>query len=158
MAASRGFTSGKWGSLASVPLALRARDFLQFGFAKHRKSPAGKIWENGRRISQRILMANFSRELFGLIFPGLQAPQKFTPKIHAQKRRHSSPIHFLEPSMSSQQFSAYGGDRQIARFLSASRSVCYSESGRRNPTYRSSWGSLFSIKHPPRQVLNYNGN
>ena len=38
-----------------------------------------------RRLSQRILPANFSREFFGLVSPGLQAPQtnsrpKFTPR------------------------------------------------------------------------------
>ena len=37
-------------------------------------------------------MANFDSELFGLVFPGLQATQKFMPKIHVQNYRHSSPI------------------------------------------------------------------
>ena len=40
-------------------------------------------------------MANLDSEFFGLVFPGLpalQATQKFTPKIHVQNCRHSSPI------------------------------------------------------------------
>ena len=44
---------------------------------------SGEFEENCRRISQRILMANFGSEFFGLVFPGFQATQK----IHAQNSR-----------------------------------------------------------------------
>ena len=39
----------------------------------------GEFQENCRRISQQISMANFVRELFGLVSPGFEAPSK----IHA---------------------------------------------------------------------------
>ena len=42
-----------------------------------------RILGNCRRISQRILMADFDTEFFGLVFPGVQATQK----IHAQNLR-----------------------------------------------------------------------
>ena len=50
---------------------------------------SGEVSEDCRRISQRVSMANFCREFFGLVSPGLQAPpprqkKKFTPKMHAQ--------------------------------------------------------------------------
>ena len=38
---------------------------------------------NFRRISQRILMANFDSDIFGLVFPGFEAAQK----IHAPNSR-----------------------------------------------------------------------
>ena len=55
-----------------------------FGPANFRKI-AGEFW-------WRILMANFDSEFFGLVFPGFQATQKITPKIHVQNCGHSSPI------------------------------------------------------------------
>ena len=66
---------------------------VQSGFRVNFLFWSGKFSENCRRISQRILMANFDSEFFGLVFPGFQAtPKKFTPKIHVQNCRHSSPI------------------------------------------------------------------
>ena len=41
-----------------------------------------------------FLQRIFKREMFGLVFPMLQAPKEFAPKIHAQNRRHSSLIKF----------------------------------------------------------------
>ena len=54
----------------------------------------GEFCENCRQISQRILMANFFCELFHLVISGVSGPPppKFTPKVHAQNCRHSSPI------------------------------------------------------------------
>ena len=63
-------------------------DVMQSGFGVNFLFWSGELQENCRRISQRILMANFDSEIFGLVFPGLQV----TPKIHAQNCRHSSPI------------------------------------------------------------------
>ena len=44
---------------------------------------SGEFQENCRRISQRILMANFDSEFVGLVFQGFQATQK----IHTQNSR-----------------------------------------------------------------------
>ena len=57
-----------------------------------------ELEDNCRRISQRISMANFDSEFFGLIFPGFQAPPKnsrpeFTPRILSIPLQ----FHFLEP-------------------------------------------------------------
>ena len=56
----------------------------------------------------RTLIANFS----ALFFKGFRPPKKFTPKIHVQNCRHSSPI---SPSWTQNLFtaifSAYGGDQ-----------------------------------------------
>ena len=38
------------------------------------------------------MAGEFLNKFFGLVSPGLQAPKKITPKIHAQNRRHSSLI------------------------------------------------------------------
>ena len=54
---------------------------------------SGDFQENCRRIFQRILMGKVFREFFGLLFPGFQPPPaKIPANIHAQNRRHSSPI------------------------------------------------------------------
>ena len=47
---------------------------------------------NFRKICQRISMANFDSDFFGLVFPGFQATPKNHAKIHVQNCRHSSPI------------------------------------------------------------------
>ena len=56
---------------------------MQSGFGVKFLFWSGEFYENCRRISQRILMANFDSEFFGLVFPGFQATQK----IHAQNSR-----------------------------------------------------------------------
>ena len=58
-------------------------DVMQSGFGVNFLFWSGEFEENCRRISQRILMANFDSEYFGLVFPGFQA----TPKVHAQNSR-----------------------------------------------------------------------
>ena len=55
-----------------------------FGPANSRKIAGGFLSE----FWWRILIANCS----ALFFQGFRPPQKFTPKIHVQNRRHSSPI------------------------------------------------------------------
>ena len=70
-----------------------------------------------------MLMAIFFCELFGLIFPGFQAPSpkftpKFTPKIHAQNCQHSSPVHFLEPHFLKPIFCLWGKTNNWARVSS----------------------------------------
>ena len=54
-------------------------DVMQSGFGVNFLFWSGEFWENCRRISQRILMANFS----ALFFQGFRSPQK----IHAQNSR-----------------------------------------------------------------------
>ena len=56
---------------------------MQSGFGVNFLFWPGEFWETCRRISQRILMANFDSEFLGLVFPGFQATQK----IHAQNSR-----------------------------------------------------------------------
>ena len=56
---------------------------MQSGFGVNFLFWSGEISENCRRISQRILMANFDSEFFGLVFPGFEPTQK----IHAQNAR-----------------------------------------------------------------------
>ena len=58
-------------------------DVMPSGFGVNLLFWSGEFMENCRRISQRILMANFDSEFFGLVFPGFQA----TEKIHAQNSR-----------------------------------------------------------------------
>ena len=79
---------------------------------------------NRKKSAWRILgkwpakSANFDGEFFPLIFrhcfsrvSGPPQKNKFTPKIHAQNCRHSSPISFSRTQIFSRQFSAYGGDQ-----------------------------------------------
>ena len=66
-----------------VPAERIGPDVMQSGFGVNFLFWSGELWENCRRISQRILMANFDSEFFGPIFPGFQAPQK----IHTQNSR-----------------------------------------------------------------------
>ena len=42
---------------------------------------SGEFEENFPQISQQILPANFVREFFGIVSPGLRPPKIFTPKI-----------------------------------------------------------------------------
>ena len=80
---------------------------MQSGFGVNFLFWSGEFEENCRRISQRILMANFDSEFFGLVFAGFQATQK----IHAQNSRPLQ-FHFLEPRVYSRRFSARGGDQE----------------------------------------------
>ena len=58
---------------------------------------SGKLQAN----SQQILIANFARECFGLVFQGLRTPpQKFTPRIASILLE----FHFLEPNIFSRRF------------------------------------------------------
>ena len=75
-----------------------------FGLANFRKIASEFLSE----FRWRVLIANFSA-----LFSRFQAPLKFTPKIHAQTCRHSSPIHFLEHKMFSRRFSAGGDQRNV---------------------------------------------
>ena len=75
-------------------------DVVQSGFGVNFLFWSGEFLGNCRRISQRILKANFDSEFFGLVFPGFQATQK----IHAQNSRPEllavlSNFHFLEPKI-----------------------------------------------------------
>ena len=56
---------------------------MQSGFGVNFLFWSGEFEENCRRISLRILMANFDSEFFGLVFSGFQVTQK----IHAQNSR-----------------------------------------------------------------------
>ena len=87
---------------------------MQSGFGVKFLFWSGEFEENRRRISQRILMANFDSDFFGLVFPWFQATQK----IHAQNSRPElsaflSNFTFFEPKIYSRRFSAYGEDQQI---------------------------------------------
>ena len=78
---------------------------------------SGDFLENCRRISQRILMANFDREFFGLVFSSASghpknSRQKFTSRIVGIPLQ----FHFLEPKIYSRRFSAYGGDQHLPHF------------------------------------------
>ena len=83
--------NGLWINLL-VPTLCRAELgwIFYFGPANFRKI-AGEFLSE---FWWRILIANFS----ALFFQGFRPPKKFTPKIHVQKCRHSSPISlFLNP-------------------------------------------------------------
>ena len=87
---------------------------MQSGFGVIFLFWSGEFLEDCRRISQRILMANFDSEFFGLVFPGVSGH----PKIHAQNSRpelSGFPLqfHFLEPKIYSWRFSAYGEDQHF---------------------------------------------
>ena len=70
--------------------------------------------KNCRRISQRILMANFDGEFFGLVFPGFQAtPKNSRPKFTSRIVSIPLQFHFLEPKIYSRRFSAHGEDQNI---------------------------------------------
>ena len=56
---------------------------MQSGFGENFLFWSSEFQENRRRISQRILMANFDCKIVGLVFLGLQATQK----IHALNSR-----------------------------------------------------------------------
>ena len=90
-------------------------DVLQSGFGVNFLFWPGEFGENYRRISQRILMANFDREFFGLVFPGFQAtPKNSRPKFTSRNVGIPLQFHFLEPKIYSRRFSAYGGDQKVA--------------------------------------------
>ena len=57
-------TIGAYGDGKSPAITITTYDFSEI------------LWENYRRISQRMLMANFFHRSFGLVLPGLQAPHK----------------------------------------------------------------------------------
>ena len=67
-------------------------EILQSGFRLSFLICSGEFLENCLQMSQRIAQANLSRDFLSVVSPGLQAPPKFTPKIHAQNCWHSSPI------------------------------------------------------------------
>ena len=99
-------------------------DVMQSGFGVKFLFWSGEFEVNCRRISQRILMANFDSEFFGRVFPGFQATQK----IHAQyslSRIVGIPLqfHFLEPKIYSRRFSAYGGDQHVLKLRRAKMHV-----------------------------------
>ena len=80
---------------------------LQSGFGVIFLFWPGEFNENCRGISQRISMANFDCEFFGLVFP-FQAPQK---KVHAQNSRPNlsaflSNFAFSNPNFHARRFSA----------------------------------------------------
>ena len=88
---------------------------MQSGFGVNFLFWSGEFWENRRRISQRILMAHFDSEFFGLSFPGLKDTQKNSrPKFTARIAGFPPQFHFLEPKVYSRRFSAYGGDQRFA--------------------------------------------
>ena len=60
-------------------------EVLRSGFGVKILIWSSEIRENCQRTFQRILMANFSREFFGLVFPRISGPQKCTPQTHAPK-------------------------------------------------------------------------
>ena len=73
-----------------------------------------KFWENCQRISQRILMANFDSEIFGLVFPGFQVtPKSSRPKFTSRIVGIPLQFLFLEPKIYSRRFSAYGRDQNL---------------------------------------------
>ena len=107
-------------------------EVLQSGFGVKFLFWPGEFWENCRRISQRVLMAIFFCEFFGLVFPGFRAPTKnsrpkFTPRIVGFPLQ----FHFLEPKTCSRRFSAYGGDQGLCKIWAPhSRPVTRECSGR----------------------------
>ena len=79
---------------------------------------SGEFLENCRRISQRILMANFDSEFSGLVFPGFQATQK----LHAQTSRPElsaclSSFTFLNPKFIHGDFLLTGETEILLRIL-----------------------------------------
>ena len=87
-------------------------EVLQSGFGLNSLFWSGEFWENCRRISQRILPANLSRECFGLVSPELQTP----PKNHGQKlSAFLSRLTFLNPLFWSHRCSAYGGHQKTVK-------------------------------------------
>ena len=94
-------------------------DVMQSGFGVNFLFWSGELWENGRRISQWILMANFDSEFFGLVFfPGFQAtPKNSRPKFTSRIVGIPLQFHFLEPKIYSRRFSAYGGDQLICALI-----------------------------------------
>ena len=77
-----------------------------FGPANLRKI-AGEFFSE---VWWRILIANFS----ALFFQGFRPPEKFTPKIHVQNCRHSSPISLSRTqNLFTAIFCLGGGDQQM---------------------------------------------
>ena len=91
---------------------------MQSGFGVKFLFWSGEFEENCRRISQRILMANFDSDFLGLVFQGFRPPKK----IHAQNSRPElsaflSNFTFSKPKIYSRRFSAYGGDQNLVGAL-----------------------------------------
>ena len=79
---------------------------------------SGEFQENCRRISQRILMANFDSEFSGLVFSRVSGhPKNSRPKFTSRIVGILLQFHFLEPKIYSQRFSAYGGDQQSVHVM-----------------------------------------
>ena len=96
------------------------REVLQSRFGVNFLFLSGEFKENCRRISQRILMANFLREFFGLVFSRASGPPKNScPKFTARIVRIPLQFHFLEPNTFSRRFSASGGDQQFYHLVTS---------------------------------------
>ena len=88
-------------------------DVMQSGFGVNFLFWSGELQENCQRISQRISMANFDSEFFGLVFSRVAGhPKNSRPKFTSRIVGIPLQFHFLEPKIYSRRFSAYGGDQK----------------------------------------------
>ena len=71
----------------------------------------GELFILVRRISQRILIANFS----ALLFQGFRSPKNSRPKFTSRIVGIPLQFRFLEPKIYSRRFSAYGEDQNLVR-------------------------------------------